>query len=132
MTNERHTERRIHRFLDAIAAACSDFDATAELRLDRLLDAISDAGEPDAGSVEQALARFANMRVERLPRGFGPGNEYYAPGDERAPLMSEGFLYPLLGKEDARTVLALWREVCKSVHVDHDYLTRRPIDVHQT
>lgn len=33
--------------------------------------------------------------------------KYFAEGDEKAPFFSEAFLYDLLGKEDARTFMAL-------------------------
>lgn len=36
-------------------------------------------------------------------------------GDEKCPFFSEAYLYNLLGKEDARTLLALIRRVCESV-----------------
>lgn len=38
-------------------------------------------------------------------------SEHYSEGDEDAPLLSEAFLYPLLGKEAARTVLSHVRKV---------------------
>lgn len=40
---------------------------------------------------------------------------YYAEGDEEASFFSEAFLYNLVGKEDARTVLALISNLCESM-----------------
>lgn len=37
---------------------------------------------------------------------FDKDDEMYEDGDERAPFFSEAFLYNLLGKEHAKTVLA--------------------------
>ena len=36
----------------------------------------------------------------------------YADGDEKAPFFSEAFLYNLLGKDEARSVLGLVRQLC--------------------
>nr|WP_276978450.1 hypothetical protein [Ferrimicrobium acidiphilum] len=46
------------------------------------------------------------------------GGAYYEESDEKAPLLSEAFLYNLLGKEDARTFMALLRSAFESVGVD--------------
>lgn len=40
-----------------------------------------------------------------------PDSDMYEPGDEEAPFFSEAYLYNLLGKEDARTVLAYLHRV---------------------
>jgi hypothetical protein len=43
---------------------------------------------------------------------------YYRKGDETAPFMSEAFLYNLLGKEDARTLLALVNQFADAAGLD--------------
>jgi len=43
---------------------------------------------------------------------------YYSEGDETAPLLSEAFLYSALGKEDARTLLALVSAVITAAGID--------------
>lgn len=43
---------------------------------------------------------------------------YYDPEDEGAPFMTETTLYNLLGKEDARTLLALVNQVIAAAGVD--------------
>jgi len=40
------------------------------------------------------------------PRGF-KSSRHYVKGDENTPFFSEAYLYNLLGKEDARTILAM-------------------------
>ena len=38
--------------------------------------------------------------------------------DEKQPFFSEAYLYNLLGKEDARTLLALMSQLCKSLGIE--------------
>lgn len=49
--------------------------------------------------------------VESKPEHFNKKNMYYKAGDEKCKFISEGFLYPLLGKEDARSVLGRFRKI---------------------
>ena len=42
----------------------------------------------------------------------------YEKGDEKQPFFSEAYLYNLLGKEDARTLLALMRPVWDAAGID--------------
>jgi len=61
--------------------------------------------------------------VVSAPEGlFNKDNDYYSPGDEKAPFFSESFLYTLLGKEDARTVLQNIRAVIRACGMDPDKL----------
>ncbi len=46
------------------------------------------------------------------------GPEGYEPEDEEAPFFTEAFLYNLLGKEEARTVLSLVRQVGRALGMD--------------
>jgi len=48
-------------------------------------------------------------------RSFG---HVFTEGDEDQPFFSEAYLYNLLGKEDARTLLALMRQLCKSLGIE--------------
>lgn len=43
----------------------------------------------------------------------------YAEGDENAPFFSEAFLYNLMGKDDARTVLGIITRLCEVAGVDY-------------
>ncbi len=54
---------------------------------------------------------------------------HYADGDERFPLLTEAYLYCLLGKEDARTFLALLRDVLIRLGYDLDTVTSAADDV---
>lgn len=48
------------------------------------------------------MVSFVHRDLEHeVKKGYG-----YSPGDEKAPFFSESFLYPLFGKDAARTVLA--------------------------
>lgn len=66
--------------------------------------------------VYQALTALVEFTVECRP-DFSM-KEGYEPGDEKAPFFSETFLYLLLGKMDARTLLARLRRVCEAVDMD--------------
>jgi len=66
--------------------------------------------------VYQALTALVEFTVECRP-DFST-KEGYEPGDEKAPFFSETFLYLLLGKMDARTLLARLRRVCEAVDMD--------------
>lgn len=46
------------------------------------------------------------------------GSEFYEEGDERAPFFTEAFLYNLVGKEDARSILALIRQLGRALGFD--------------
>lgn len=48
----------------------------------------------------------------------GKRTKMYAKGDEDAPFMTEAFLYTALGKEDARTLLALVNTVIAACGLD--------------
>jgi hypothetical protein len=43
----------------------------------------------------------------------------YSEGDEKAPFFTEAFLYNLLGKDEARSVLGIMRRLCKLAGVDY-------------
>ncbi len=62
-------------------------------------------------ALKKSLEKFKTFVVDSAPPGFNSRNLNYSEGDERAKLMSESFLYPLLGKEDARSVLARWHRI---------------------
>lgn len=45
---------------------------------------------------------------------------FYDKGDDEVPVICETFLYPLLGKDDARTFMALLNHVLRIVGMDPD------------
>jgi hypothetical protein len=46
--------------------------------------------------------------------------------DNGAPFLSETFLYPMLGKDDARTLLYYWRQLAKASGVPWDEVADQP------
>jgi len=66
---------------------------------------------PDFLEADDALKELLEWKPEQfgLPNFFKKSG-YYSKGDEDAPFFSEAFLYNLLGKEDARTLLHLLKE----------------------
>jgi hypothetical protein len=46
----------------------------------------------------------------------------FQEGDDKQPFFSEAYLYNLLGKEDARTLLALMRRLCKAFEYDMEQM----------
>lgn len=64
------------------------------------------------GDATRAFADLANLRVGHSFIGFPEATQdYVTDEDYDAPFFSEAFLYPLLGKEAARTVLARWHSL---------------------
>jgi hypothetical protein len=53
---------------------------------------------------------------EHLPEGHAPkDHEFTAGPPDETPFFTEAYLYDLMGKEDARTVLALVRNILRAV-----------------
>ena len=73
----------------------------------------------------EAAVGLYGFRTECRPgKHFNPSG-YYEVGDERAPCFSEAYLYNLLGKEDARTVLAHIGNLLRAAGLDaHDLRAR--------
>lgn len=68
---------------------------------------------------------WRNFFIERdtssgKPWDLPAGERYgmYADGDEFAPFFSEAFLYNLLGKDEARSVLGIMRGLCELAGVE--------------
>lgn len=53
----------------------------------------------------------------------GPG--VFEPGDEKVPFFSEAYLYNLLGKEDARTLMTLVHQALEEFGVNRETQRRR-------
>lgn len=49
---------------------------------------------------------------------FNTNNPYYSPGDEKAPIFTEAFLYTLFGKETARSILRAVESVIRAAGLD--------------
>lgn len=65
--------------------------------------------------VEEALKSLVNYEPEAKPLLSAKAIEYYGEPEEGCPLFTESYLYPLLGKEDARTVLAMLGSVARAI-----------------
>jgi hypothetical protein len=62
----------------------------------------------------EAAVKLRSLRLGAFPsavRAEAKKQGFYEAEDEKQPFFSEAYLYTLLGKEDARTVLALWKRV---------------------
>ncbi len=63
--------------------------------------------EEQEEQIHQMKVEFKNLFEMHLDEDhLDHDGEMYEEGDENAPFFSESYLYNLLGKEDARTVLA--------------------------
>lgn len=70
-------------------------------------------------SLRDILKHLLTLRVDSFPSIlFDEKNEFYSEGDENAPFFSEAFLYVLLGKDDARTVLYNIEAVVRACGMD--------------
>lgn len=87
---------------------------------DKLEEAIRERIKVGNSGALIALTRFATWVPGMFPfkqnaDGADPTNDKL----ERAPFVSENYLYNLLGKEDARTFLALFNDLCQAIGVEH-------------
>ena len=64
---------------------------------------------PDFLGMDEAKKELLEWSPQNFDFEYFKESPYYGKGDENAPFFSEAFLYNLLGKEDARTLLALLR-----------------------
>lgn len=68
------------------------------------------------------LEGSTHWREQFIDNDTGPdGRRYgmYGEGDEEAPFFTEAFLYNLLGKDEARSVLGIVRRLCKLAGVEY-------------
>lgn len=91
---------------------------------DKSLKVITRALEEDLGEVNKNFSKACAKLLKYAP-GFLPDScvneaDGFEPGDERAPFFSEAYLYNLLGKNDARTLLALMRPVWKAAGIKQE------------
>ena len=79
---------------------------------------------PDVEDTKAIFKDFLRFKLEGAPpRGFKSSGGY-EKGDEDAPFYSEAYLYNLLGKDDARTVLAYLNNLMRISGLD-------PLQVHR-
>jgi hypothetical protein len=83
--------------------------------LDTLFERAGRVLGKDLSAAHKALKSLYDLKLDGPPpRGF-KSSEYYSNGDEDTPFFSEPYLYSLLGKDQARTVLSYVRSVAKAV-----------------
>ena len=83
--------------------------------------------EPE--DLRAAFKKLLRLKLEGVPEHFTK-LAGYAKGDEDAPFFSEAFLYVLLGKEDARTVLSYIHNLIKLAGLDL-YELKREVDAEE-
>jgi len=70
-------------------------------------------------TLKRAISQLFTVKLEDRPHaGFFSKSRGYAKGDEDAPFFSEAYLYNLLGKEDARTVLAIVNNLIRACGIE--------------
>jgi len=68
--------------------------------------------------MKATFKKLLRLKLESAPlRGFKSSGGY-SKGDEDAPFFSESYLYNLVGKDDARTVLGYLRHLAKMAGLD--------------
>jgi hypothetical protein len=69
----------------------------------------------------EAFVSFGTIRIDPRNAGlksiFSDKNAMYDKGDEDAPFFSEAYLYTLLGKDSARTLLARFRALGRALDI---------------
>lgn len=98
----------------------AEYEAQERIRAadEKLEEAIRERLRVGSGSALIALTRFATWVPGMFP--FKKTVDGENPADDkldRAPFVTEAYLYGLLGKEEARTFLALFNEVCRSLGI---------------
>lgn len=63
----------------------------------------------------RAIKALKEWTPEFKSECFDISNPFYKVGDENSPFFSESFLYTLLGKGDARTLLSLMKPIWKLI-----------------
>lgn len=140
---DRMTEDRLMRMFAALAAAFKDTPTTVEVfmaephrvrlvedGLDKLAAALAYGFSPDAAQVEEALRRLVCFKPDVTPAQFmiaaahpHYGADDFKRKDVKAELLSdreqefftEAYLYNLLGKEDARSLLGRMSALCQAL-----------------
>jgi hypothetical protein len=106
-------------------------DRLTEDAFERLAKALHEAFQPKRAEVLAALRGVATFNPGDVPIQFDPKSGCSVYGkttradvvkeleeDARAPFMTEAYLYNLLGKEDARTLLARFGVLCRVLGVE--------------
>ena len=101
ITSEPHNHRGIW---CSRTATCVNCHESEEYVYELVFAGYEKPGEGDiipAPEEKDAMERLSEFQLEATPEGC----------PEDVPFLSEAVLYPLVGKTDARTILALWTKV---------------------
>jgi len=108
---------------------------TPEQTLERVIGAVRKVADQE-GERQELAEQLREFRSEafafwatnfeqwdRDPKGghygmYDPNTYAEGKGDEFAPFFSEAFLYNLVGKDDARSILGMIRRLCVLAEVD--------------
>jgi len=71
---------------------------------------------------KEAIQELLSFKLE-FPQ-LDKSSDFYEEGDENAPFFSESYLYNLVGKEDARTILARIRVLCETLGMNSYEIAR--------
>lgn len=119
----KRRKNEIHdRFAKALAYAMEDYlrVVTDNLPIKRKVEGKITTEELSTliAQIRRDLKRMQSYVYGTKPMGFTRKNPYYRKGDEKMPFYSEAFLYPLLGKEDGRTVCYSFERLCELVGLE--------------
>ena len=70
----------------------------------------------------EAIDNMLTFSIGYFPFKVNTDHAGYEEGDEKAPFFSETYLYNLMGKDGARTVLSYIRKLCDIVGIDKERL----------
>ncbi len=81
---------------------------------------------PDSPAHKEKIIKAAKELMDWCPEDFpceaikeeNKTSGMYEEGDEKAPFFSEAYLYNLMGKDDARTILGLINNLLGTVGID--------------
>jgi hypothetical protein len=93
-----------------------------EQKLERIVEALAEACGPDGKEVRARLTELVNFKPECAEYAPVKGMGIQKREMQQVPFFCETFLYGLLGKEDARTLLGRLRRLCDALGVDIEHL----------
>jgi hypothetical protein len=76
--------------------------------------------------------RLLRFETDDVPISGFKKSDYYSNGDENSPFFSEAYLYSLIGKEDARTVLAMLHRLMVACGFDRTDLEKAAFPKEET
>lgn len=106
-----------------------------EETIEKLAAALREAFAPNHADIKTALERLCNFKPQDVPVQFKAASGHSVYGkttrkdviaelkqDSEQPFFCEAYLYNLLGKEDARSLLGRFRALCAALGVEMEDL----------